>query len=469
MTKVSLNFNRILALVFLPLVLYFFAAESIDKAYNKDFWGDEATDVFTTMPSSPVDMLTGHIQNQQTGSPLYFIAQHFYVSHVFKAEKAAGKGLDWRVSLRAIPLYSLMLGMILFVLLLLELAPLTAILAVIFLTTYAQTVWFAAETRIYATWLATCLMFLATSIRFFTDRTKVNLSLWIISIILCMSIAISSPLFIFLTAGLFVLDLLLQRSIKSDIRFILKMSAGLLVCFALFKLWNLRSNNHFSLTNFKEPFAYYVTHFTKYGLDMYGGVKGLIVSILCAVALLALPGRFITDQREVRLLRGIALSALGLIFAGFAIYVAQIGVGYFFAERHVIFALAARAILRAAVLGLIIKVLWNSEILRSFFRHKSVVVLLIFGIAIFDWANWRIKQFRAGIPSTATYAKPYCSGPVYVEGLTADQVDKSEGQTLILSITNQKRHSGMCVNAVEADVKSNAGMVYDYNPAWIYN
>ncbi len=46
-----------LVVVFIVLSnLAAFCSVALEKAYNKPFWGDESTDVFTTLPSKPKDM-----------------------------------------------------------------------------------------------------------------------------------------------------------------------------------------------------------------------------------------------------------------------------------------------------------------------------------------------------------------------------------------------------------------------------
>ncbi len=465
----------IAALTLLVLLILSFSAETLNKAYNKPFWGDEATDIFDTISQNPSDMLMGKIQNQQTGSPFLFIAQHEFLKRVLSRERELKQGWDWHVSFRIIPLLSLLLGMLLFTFCLWKESPFIAVLTPIVLSTYGQTLWYAAETRIYASWLGASLFLYAISIKLFSyPHLKRYFLPWIFAIILNVGIAITAPLLLGPLVVLVCAFLIWKRevSFRFHKNLLIQAILGLCLVFIFFRFWNIRGNNTFSFANFRESGAFYKRHFLAYGLHMHGGISGFLRLIFATGLLIFVPQKLLNSHPRRNFYSIIGLTIFSQILAGLLIYVLQIGVGYFFAERHVIFILAVRALAFTACVSLVAEIIIFKIRRMNWTGYKAAVLYSILAIIVlFDWFNWSVKPLKQNLTAIPEYYTSYCQGPVRIESLASLPPSSTEWRVEVLRETNKKRHSGQCISPVNAagnKKTTDAKIIVDYDPRWTY-
>ncbi len=327
--------------------------------------------------------------------------------------------------------------MSLFTIFLYKINPWIAVGVPIVLASYSQTIWYAAETRFYSFWLSINLLFIASYISL---RVKNNFfskfSLLFLSI-LNIATAISSPV---ITTFTFLFSSFKRRS---NVLFWL---FTIIINILLFKFWSVRKSDGFSFKYFSQGFEFYFKHFSNHGLDMHGGWSGFLRELLFSLILFK-GSKKISNERN-NLYISIGAISLAFLSSSIFIYFYQIGVGYFFSERHVIFILAVRALLYFSFAYFILDVVLKKLNLNI----NYILQIILFFILTIEFLPKNVSEMKK--LSVSKYIKSYCHGSVDLSIL----VHNTEPN--LLNKTNELRHSNRCLE------ESSKG--YNFNPEWIY-
>lgn len=468
--KKTKNFGALI----LPLLLGIFVClvvgvECMKRASVKGFEGDEATDFHTTLAVPSWNMIVGNVNNQWSGSPLFFVAQREVVRKFLRDEKEKGQGWDWRITMRLVPTASIVLGCFFAFLLLYRIHLGFALAVPVLLANHTHVTWYGAEGRLHGPWIGVSLFFYTASIAFGLNPRSLKLGLvWVLSVMLLVGVAITSPGQVFAVATAMAVFQWYNRSPRDGQQqklFWSFLAVGLVVTLVLFKLWSVTGQKSFGLMNATRSFEQYVSYFKDQALSPLGGMQGLIQILLLIGAFFSYArwGRNEAVRRFMLLLALICLSQLPILVV---IFIAQILSGYFFADRHVIFGVVVRSMVSAgfAVLCFYVFVETIQKKVAAKKQHLltgAALFVTVLSIA-FDWIHWSVLTLPSGILGLKRAHMTYCHGPVLPDRSDLAQVEYSNQNALILDTVNQKRHAGLC----EKDL-TRKGLV-DFSPRWIY-
>lgn len=458
--KIARHSALTLAGLFITLTLIL---EALQFAETKNFWGDEVTDILTTLPDSPRQMIFHKVENQVSASPFYFSLQHGFIKKILRQEQKNQKGLNWNLSFRIVPIAFLAVSALIGFGILASIHWLMAVLFLILLVNDHFLIWYAAETRIYASWLGASLIFYALVIKLALNPTRTRYLLGFLSgALLLIGVSISSPGQI---AGA-VLALLLfwwQQKHKISRATLIKLAVAIIIPALLYKFWSTHQKQ-FSFKYFDQPLAFYLSHFIQHTSVVVGGLKTSVWLLVKLVFLGILSQRrfkALAFQPIYAILGWLGLSQIALVPA---LYFLQIFSGYFFAERHVIFLVAIRALLNAGV-GLAMLDILSLQLARlTTYRYRQqqtwLVVLIILAVAV-DWFNWSVRPLVARLHHFSNEVfLPYCHGKVAITNAKALTHDA------VFNIINQKRHRLEC-ETQQRSVNINQTL-HEFNPDWIY-
>lgn len=445
--------------VFLSFVV---TIECLDRGATTWFGGDEYTDLTSTLPAAPKTQLLEKAVNQTGSAPVHFAIQHLTVKHLLRNERDQGFGWDWHVSLRYWPSIAVGLGCLVAFLLLSQESLGLALALPVLMANQSYVTFYGAQNRIYGAWIGFSAAFYALSIAYALRPEKKSLGLaWIFAACGLTGVAVTAPAQIFSIAAVLVLCLALtRRPLRTVAPFL---AVGCVLSVTLMSYWNVQ-NKALALANAKEPLAYYVKHYWTWALAPFGGPKGAGRLLLMSLAMIFYWSRRPRERRrQLYLVLGTVCLSQALITI--PIYALQILKGYFFADRHVIFATVLRALSGGAFAVLCFDVL-SARLFKRFSSKRArqrvvAATALALSLAVcFDWLHWSLVALPSKLTHLASFRRPYCHGPVaYTAPAGLQEIDRL---TRGLDALTEKRHAGQC------ERQAVAGATIDFSPAWIY-
>lgn len=400
---------------------------------TKDFWGDEYYELIGPLSKTPTDMLVNGAYGTPSRSPLYYMVERPVVRGIISYEEFKGRGFDWRVSLRVLPTVAFILLLVISAIALLQFHPIASFAMVFLMGRNNFAAYYAAETRVYSSWLGFSLLFYVFAFLVtIKPECRTRQIVFSLSALLLPFVMITSPIQVFSVTV--VIAIVWWRFKELNKTRAINLVLVLIANFLIYKYYNsgpTLSSQPLSISELLRQLKIeFVPLYDRTLVPLEGMAS--FTKLVAASTFLCVLG-FSTKSKTYISAGAIGLSQLAILML---LPIIHMWGRYFYHERHGIFIVA----IQVFVYGILTFAIFDICSRRLGEKTAKFVLGLLLILISGPWFYRRVIKLPQALHTVSNAFHPYCNPQIPAPPTNASIGDLTQ----LFNEYNVKSHSGSC-------------------------